>query len=173
MNINIFFIAISFGLMMIFIGFKPLDIKQRKFVDVPLFELETFTLHELSQKGLITLMKGSRATRYSNRYKVDNIDYTDNSKQFIANMRADNGLYRDMQDIVDLKGNVIYNREDGLIFESDEATYNKKSAIAHTNKDYVMYRDDNIVVGTSVVYDNRLNRVRSKNVVAKYQIQER
>ena len=158
---------------MIFIGFKPLDIKQQEFVDVPLFQLEAFTLHELNQKGLVTLMKGSKATRYKDRYNVANIDYTDSSKKFIANMRADNGLYRDKEDIIDLEGNVLYNREDGLIFESQEATYNKKSAIAKTNKDYVIYRDTNRVVGTSLIYDNRLNRVKSKNVRAKYQIQER
>ncbi len=158
---------------MIFIGFKPLDIKQREFVDVPLFQLEAFTLHELNEEGLVTLMKGSKATRYSDRYKVTNIDYTDNSKKFIANMRADDGLYRDVDDILDLKGNVLYNREDGLIFESDEATYNKKSSIAHTKKDYVIYRGKDRVIGTSLIYDNRLNRVKSKNVVAKYQIQEK
>ncbi|EDZ62696.1 protein containing DUF1239 [Sulfurimonas gotlandica GD1] len=158
---------------MIFIGFKPMNIKQQEFVDVPLFQLEAFTLHELSQDGLVTLMKGSKAIRYNDRYKVFNIDYTDNSKNFIANMRADNGLYRDKDDVIDLTGNVIYNREDGLIFESQEATYNKKSAIAKTNKDYVIYRDSNRVVGTSLTYDNRLNRVKSKNVVAKYQIQEK
>ena len=158
---------------MIFIGFKPLDIKQQKFVDVPLFQLEAFTLHELSQDGLVTIMKGSKAIRYSNRYKVFDIDYTDNSKDFIANMRADKGLYRDKANIIDLTGNVIYNREDGLIFESQEASYNKKTSIAHTNKDYVIYKDKNRVIGTSLIFDNVLNKVKSKDVIAKYQIQER
>ena len=158
---------------MIFIGFKPLDIKQQKFVDVPLFQIEEFTLHELNQNGLVTLMKGSNATRYSDRYNVDNIDYTDNSKEYIANMSADNGLYRDKQDIIDLKGNVLYNREDGLVFESDEATYNKKSSIANTNKDYLIYKGLNRVIGTSLIYNNRLNKTTSKNVIANYQIQER
>jgi LPS export ABC transporter protein LptC len=158
---------------MIFVGFKPLDIKQQEFVDVPLFQLEAFTLHELNENGLITLMKGSKAIRYNDRYNVINMDYTDNSKKFIANMRADKGLYRDVDDVINLNGNVIYNREDGLIFESDEATYNKKSAIAHTNKDYVMYRGKDIVVGTSLRYDNNLNKIKSKNVIAKYQIKER
>jgi LPS export ABC transporter protein LptC len=161
------------ALLAIFIGFKPLDIKQQEFVDVPLFQLEEFTLHELDEKGLMTLMKGTKALRYSNRYKVANMNYTDNSKQFMANIKADDGVYKDQEEIIDLRGNVIYNREDGLIFESDEATYNKKSAIARTNKDYVMYRGSDRVTGFSLIYDNRLNRVKSKNVVAKYQLKER
>ena len=173
MNINIFFISISAVLLMIFIGFKPLDIKQQEFIDVPLFQLKMFTLHELDKNGLITLMKGSAATRYSDRYRVANINYTDNSKKYIANMSADDGLYRDKDDTLDLKGNVLYNREDGLIFETDEATYNKKTSIAKTDKNYVLYRYSSRVTGTSLEYDNRLNRVKSKNIVAKYQLKER
>ncbi|WP_373035365.1 LPS export ABC transporter periplasmic protein LptC [Sulfurimonas sp.] len=173
MNINVFFVGISLALLMIFIGFKPLDIKQQEFVDIPLFQLEDFTLHELNEKGLITLMKGTKATRYANRYKVANMNYTDNSKEFVANMKSDDGVYKDKEEVIDLKGNVLYNREDGLIFESDEASYNKKTSIAKTNKNYVIYRDANRVVGTSLIYNNSLNRVKSKNVVAKYQIKER
>ncbi len=158
---------------MIFIGFKPLDIKQKEFIDVPLFELEVFTLHELSKNGLVTLMKGNKAIRYSNRYNVSNINYTDNSKEFLANMRADKGLYRDKKEIIDLEGNVIYNREDGLVFESQEARYNKITSIATTTKDYVMYRDKDKVVGTSLIFDNANKKIKSKNVVANYQIKER
>jgi LPS export ABC transporter protein LptC len=158
---------------MIFIGFKPLNIKQQDFVDVPLFQLEAFVVHELKKEGLVTLMKGSQATRFSDRYKVINIDYTDNSKIYLANMRANYGTYKDVEDTVELHGNVVYNREDGLMFESEEASYNKKTSIAKTNKNYVMHRDANRVIGTSLEYNNVLNEVKSKNIVAKYQIKER
>ncbi|EQB40327.1 hypothetical protein M947_00595 [Sulfurimonas hongkongensis] len=173
MNINAFFVFIAIGLLMIYIGFKPQYVAEQNFVDVPLFELDSFVLHELNQDKLITIMKGSKTTRYSNRYNVTNISYTDNSKELLANIRADNGLYRDKEEIIDLVGNVIYNREDGLVFESQEAIYNKKIAIAKTQKDYIMYRDKNRVIGTSLVYDNANRKIKSKNVVAKYQIKER
>jgi LPS export ABC transporter protein LptC len=118
-------------------------------------------------------MKGSQTKRYSDRYSVINISYTDNSKELLANIRADKGLYRDKEDVVDLLGNVIYNREDGLVFESEEAIYNKKTAIAKTQKDYIMYRDKDRLIGTSLVFDNANGKIDSKNVVAKYQIKER
>ncbi len=172
-NINLFFIGIWILLLVIFIGFKPLDIKQQDFVDVPLFKLTAFTLHELDEDGLVTLMKGIKATRYSDRYEVANIDYTDSSKKYIANMRADSGLYVDKDEIINLKGNVFYNREDGLVFETDEATYNKKTSIAKTDKNYILYRGLDRVIGTSLKYDNGLNRVKSKNVIVKYQLEER
>lgn len=173
MNINAFFVLITIGLIMIYVGFKPQYVEQQDLVDVPLFELDSFVLHELNQERLITIMKGSETKRYSDRYSVTDIDYTDNSKELLANIKANIGLYRDRVDIVDLTGDVIYNREDGLVFESDEAIYNKKTAIAKTQKDYIMYRDENIVIGTSLVYDNANGKIKSKNVVAKYQIKER
>jgi len=64
----------------IYIFFKPLNIKQQAFVDVPLFELKNFMMYELDTKGLRTIMLGNSATRYSNRYTVQDIDYTDNEK---------------------------------------------------------------------------------------------
>jgi len=173
LNINAFFILIFIGLIMIYVGFKPQYIAEQDFVDVPLFELDSFVLHELNQDKLITIMKGSETKRYADKYSIINIDYTDNSKELLSNIKADNGLYRDKEDIIDLIGNVIYNREDGLVFESQEAIYNKKTAIAKTQKDYIMYRDKDSIVGTSLVYDNANDKIKSKNVVAKYQIKER
>jgi LPS export ABC transporter protein LptC len=173
LSINTFFVLIAIGLLMIYVGFKPQYIAEQNFDDVPLFELDSFVLHELNQEKLITIMKGSETKRYSDRYSVTNISFTDNSEELLANIRADSGLYRDKDNIIDLVGNVIYNREDGLVFESQEAIYDKKTAIARTQKDYIMYRDKDSVIGTSLVYDNANGRVKSKNVVAKYQIKER
>ncbi len=158
---------------MIFVGFKPLDIKEQEFVDVPLFKLVSFTLHEFDNKGLVTLMKGSQGIRYKDRYKVLDIDYTDNSKEYIANMRADEGLYKDIDDSVDLKGNVFYNREDGLIFQTDEATYSKKTHIAKTKAEYVMYRGLNKATGTKLVYNNKSNQIKSKNITINYKLKEK
>ncbi|MEA1891625.1 MAG: LPS export ABC transporter periplasmic protein LptC [Campylobacterota bacterium] len=172
MSINIFFISIFTLLLIIFFGFKPLDIKPQEFLDVPVFQIKTFTLHELNKKGLITLMKGDEALRYTDRYRVKGLDYTDNSRKYIANMRADNGVYRDQESTLDLDGNVLYNREDGLIFKTDEASYNKKTSIANTKSNYVLYRDTNIVTGNNLEYNNQLNKIKSKNIVAKYQLQE-
>jgi LPS export ABC transporter protein LptC len=170
-NINIFFLLIVSGLMMIFFLFKPLDIKEQNFKDVPLFDMSTFTLFEFNNKGLATLMQGTYAVRYSNRYKVSNIDYTDNSQEYIANIKADNGVYKG--NIIDLSGNVVYLREDGLTFKSQEASYNKSTTVVQTNSDYVAYMGENRAVGTSLRYNNTTKKMESKNIIAHYQLKER
>ena len=157
--------------MAIFFLFEPMDIKKQKFDDVPLFELTSFTLHELNRVGLQTIMTGDSAVRYSDRYSVANIDYTDNSKEYIANMKARHGLYKD--DIVELEDDVVYSREDGFTFETSKVVYDKKTTIAIADADYISYRDKNIVNGSFVKYNNSLNRVESKNVTATYQLKAR
>ncbi len=156
--------------MMIYYFFKPMNIKQHKFIDVPLFELSSFTLYELDDSRLTTVMKGNKAVRYSNRYEVSQINYTDNSEKYISNMKANRGVYKN--DIIDLKGKVIYTREDGLIFETDEAIYNKKTNITQSDREFVMYRGGDRVVGSFLKYNNILNSAVAKNITAKYQLQE-
>lgn len=156
---------------MIFVFFKPLDIKEQNFKDVPLFDMTSFTLFEFNNKGLSTLMQGTSAVRYSNRYKVFNIDYTDNSQEYIANIKADKGLYKG--NVIDLNGNVVYVREDGLTFKSQEASYNKITTIVQTNSDYIAYMGKNRAVGTFLRYNNSSKKMESKNVIAHYQLKER
>lgn len=156
---------------MILLLFKPLNFKQQTFVDVPLFSLTSFTMYELNAKGLITLMSGDEAVRYADRYTVKLIDYTDNSQEYIANMKANNGIYKD--EIVYLDGDVVYYREDGLTFETQKAVYNKKTSIAQADGSYVIYMDKNRVIGKELKYNNSLEKVSSKDVTAKYQLKER
>ena len=155
---------------MIFLFFKPMNIKEHKFKDVPMFQISDFTMHELDNHRLVTLMKGSSAFRYSDRYIIENIDYTDNTKDYVATMRAKHGVYKN--EIVDLKDDIFYAREDGLIFTTSKARYNRKTNITNVDAKYILYRVDDNVTGSSFIYNNKLNKGSSENVYAIYQLQE-
>jgi len=155
---------------MILFMFKPMEIKQHAIKEVPLFTISTFTMHELDQKGLVTLMNGSKGTRYTNRYTVEDMDYTDNSKEYMANMKANRGVYKN--EVVNLSGDILYVREDGLTFETQKALYNKKTAIATANGKFVLYRGVNRVTGEKLKYNDSLERVEARNVNAIYKIEE-
>lgn len=158
------------GLMMIYIAFKPMQIKQQKFVDVPLLNISEFVMHEFNTKGLQTLMSGEKALRYRDRYVIKNMDFTDNAKEYITNMKADNGLYQG--DVVTLVGNAVYIREDGLTFKSPTLNYNTKTTIAKTDDAYIAYKEGNSIKGKSLVYDSKKKIMKSKNVIVKYQLKE-
>lgn len=156
---------------MIFFFFKPLHIKKKDYHNVPLFNVSKFSMYELDSYGLLTLMTGNRSLKYADRYTVEGIDFTDNSKDFIANMKADHGLYKD--DIVTLNGNVAYYREDGLAFESPTLVYNRKSSIATTKDPYIAYMGTNSMRGSSLEYNVNDNKIKSKNVEIKYKLGEK
>lgn len=155
---------------MIFILFKPLSIKQQEFVDVPLFEIVNFVMHELTAQGLKTYMTGDKTLRYNDRYTVESIDFTDDSKGHISNMKADRGLYKN--DVVDLDGNISYVREDGLAFESQTMTYDTNTSIAKTDNNYVAFRGKSTMKGSSLEYDSAKNKIKSDNVFITYQLKE-
>jgi len=156
---------------MIFIFFKPLDIKKQEFIDVPLLDIDKFTMYEFDTKGLQTVMIGKRTLRYSDRYTVEDIDFTDHSKDFIANMKADEGLYKG--DIVDLKGNVVYYREDGLSFESPTLLYNTKTAIATTDDNFTASQGTSTMNGHTLIYNAKITKIISKNVLINYKLKEK
>ena len=126
-------------------------------------------MHELDTTGLITLMSGSNAIRYSNRYTVDDIDYTDNSKAYIANMKANYGIYKGF--IVNLDGDVSYIRQDGIDFKTQHVIYNKKTAIAVADEPYIAHQGKNIITGQSVKYNNKKNIIDSKQIEAIYYLE--
>ncbi len=156
---------------MILTLFQPLKIKKQKFVDVPLLDMNTFIMYELNNTGLLTLMSGEKALRYKDRYVVNKIDFTDNSRQFISNMKADLGIYKNS--IIDLSGDVTYIREDGLEIASQQIVYNRKNSIAKSDKIFTANLGKNDIEGSSVMYDAKNRRVKSKNVTIKYDLQER
>lgn len=155
---------------MIFLFFKPIIIEKKDYVEIPIFELNYFDVYELDREGLKTILSGSNSKKYDDRYSVENIDYTDNSKRYIANMQANHGLYK--ENIVTLHGDVKYIREDGLNFWSDSATYNKVDSTLFTQSDYRATRGENMVQGTFLYYNNMTKKLKSKNIVAIYKLQE-
>jgi len=133
-------------------------------------ELEQFTMYEFTPYGLKTLMFGQSGTKYNERFVVKKMDYTDKSQDYIANMKADNGLYQN--ELVTLLGHVVYSRSNGFVFTTEKLTYNKKSSVAISNVGYTAYIGDNIVEGSYIKYNNILNKIYSKNIDATYQLQE-
>jgi len=127
-------------------------------------------MYELDVKSLRTIMIGSTATRYSNRYTIEKMDYTDNEKGYIANMKADHGVYKNNN--VTLSGDVIYVRDDGLTFKTQKAIYNKKTSVVISDVGYVAYFNKSTIKGKYIHYNNNKNRIFSKNVQAKIQLQE-
>jgi len=170
MNINFFFIFLFIGLVSIYHFFKPIKIEQQQFIDIPLFDMNKFTLYELNKEGLKTLMSGESSIRYSDRYKVSKINFTNNSQEYILNVTAGNGIYKNKELL--LNNNIIFSREDGLTFQTGSAIYNKESNIIRTQGKYKASIGNNSITGESLIYNTITRKIKSKNIVMIFQLGE-
>jgi hypothetical protein len=116
-------------------------------------------------------MTGESGTKYDDRFIVEDIDYIDKSPQYIANMQAKKGIYKD--DVVLLENDVLYTRDSGFEFHTQKLHYDKKKALAISDVGYTAYLGKNSITGSYIRYNNKFNRVYSKNIDAIYQLQER
>ena len=168
MGINHFFLLLFSSLLMIFFLFQPVKISEQTMKDIPLFSISKFSIYELDADGLSGFLSGKEGVKYIDRYTIASIDYTDKSKKFIANMKATDGIYKDSK--VELRGDVVYEREDGLIFKAKEVSYDKKNSTAFVDGNYICYMGKNSVVGSGLKYDNLEKKLTSNNIVIKYQL---
>jgi len=158
------------ALLMILFLFKPLEIKQRDYKEIPLLDIDTFVMYELNSEGLDTLMSGEKAYRFKDRYVFDFVDFTDNAKEFIANMKANSGVYKNNK--INLEGDVFYIREDGLSFETQKLEYNTATNIVKTNEPYVAMMGENSMRGDSLIYNSKTKKFNAKSVSVKYNIED-
>jgi LPS export ABC transporter protein LptC len=170
-NINFFFIVLLGSLFTIYLVFKPLEVKQNIVSEIPMFELEKFKITELNQQRLTTIMNGKKGTRFKDRYEVENIDYTDNSKKYLTSMVANRGVYKGS--LINLQGDIVFKRQDGLSFHTQEANYDKKTNIVISPKEYVAYLGENKMTGSYLKYNNLLKTVDTKKITVNYILEER
>ncbi len=156
--------------MLIYFLFEPIKTTKQKYVDLAQLNVGEFILYDLDTKGLKTIMTGKKALRFSNRYIVDDINYTDNSKKFISNMKANHGVYK--ANLVDLKGNVVYVREDGITFNTDSMLYNTTTKIVTTKDYYTSNKGESQMSGTGLSYNAALKQMKSKKIKIIYKLDE-
>ncbi len=168
MNINFYFVYISIGLAMIYMFFHPMKLAKLDKGEVAQLELSNFTIYDLDQEGLKSIFQGSKGYRYVNRYEVSDVNYTDNSKKYIANITSNYGVYKN--NIVDLTGNLIYKRADGLTYKSDDGNYNQKTGVLRTKGKYISYRNDDRITGKNLMYNSKNGYTTSDEVSAVYQL---
>ena len=153
---------------MIYMFFKPLNIKQKEYVNIPQLEMEEFVLYEFDTKQIKTIMLGGSAKKYDDRYEVKNIDYTDNSNEKLSTLKAKNALYKD--DVVYLDTNVTYTTGNDFLYKSSKAIYNKNKHTVVSDAIYTAYLGKNVAKGDYIRYNRAKNKIYSKNIDITYQL---
>jgi len=172
-NANYFFIIVSLVLLSILLLFRPTPVTQtiEDNADIAELELRNFTLYELGVDGLKEIMIGRYGFRYGDRIEVEDIDYTNSSKEHRNNLQADFGIYNN-KDLITLEGNVRYYREDGMKFKTDTALINKKDESITAVGPFTLHKESDNAHGTDLFYDSKNGLIKAKNVTAFYTLTE-
>lgn len=172
MNINSLFALVLVLLLSIYIPFKqrvaPNDDSQD---EVALLNMSNFTMYEMDKVKLTSMLMASDGARYANRYLLKDINYTDNSKELMANILSKNGIYKD--ELLTLNGDVFYKREDEITFKSQSATYDKKNSSFSTKENFEATMQKNVAYGSEIEYNNETKKLKSKDVYVIYKIEDK
>lgn len=156
----------------IFLFFKPLKIEQNTSKrEIPLFEIEIFTMYEFDTQKLMDISTGKRGLRYKNRYVLYDFIFNDNLDEEVASIRANKGVYK--FGTVTLTGDVLYTKSDGSEFQSQKVFYDRNKGYLRSDVPYVAMLGKNRVTGSYLYYDINKELLKSKNVNALYYIQNR
>ena len=136
--------------------------------EIPKIELLSFSMYEISYKGIDHILEGEKAKKFDDRYVITSAKFSDNTKRLFQSIRADNVKYQD--DIVTLDGNVHYLREDGLQFHSVEGKYNTKQSLIQTNGAFTITQNGNRIDGQKLFYNTDLGTVSANSVRGSFNL---
>jgi LPS export ABC transporter protein LptC len=171
MSANYFFLSVGAVLLLILLLFRPMQTQTEVTQEVAQLELFDFVLHELDQQGLRNVLSGSEGKRFTDRYVIKDVNYTDNTKKYVENMRSDTGVYKG--NVVTLEGNVRYHRKDGIYFNSEKATFDQNQSVARTHGKFVLTRVSDRVQGDDLYYNSDSGKIKAQNITAFYRINEK
>lgn len=168
MSINLFFV-LTLGLLLGMYGyFTPATPPGKEVREVPQIQLYSFTLYEVSRKGIDHLLEGEEGKKFEERYEITSAKFSDNTKSMFQSVRADTARYQN--DVVVLESNVLYQRSDGLEFRSNEGKYDTKASLITTKGPFVITQHGNRVDGTRLHYNTEQDTVSADEVRGSYQL---
>jgi LPS export ABC transporter protein LptC len=168
MPISLFFSLVLALLLGMFTYFKPSESSQDSIENVPLFELDSFVIYEISPHKINHFFAGDHAKKFPDYYEATNAKLTNNKRELLESIRADHAIYQ--EDVINLKGNVHYVRADGLEFRSNEGTYDQKNSFAKTKGAFTITKNQNSVHGTQLYYDLEHDTVDANQIMGIYQL---
>lgn len=170
MNVTGFFAFIGAVLLGIFLFFKPLDVKTMTPEELAAIELDGFAVYKMTPSGLETVLRGSHAKRFADRYVVNDINLTDRSEGYSQNMQADTGVYR--VPVTTLEGNVRYHREDGVRFACDKAVYDENRTQISSIGPFRISQNGDSVEGLNLRYNSTTGKITAKHVEGLFRVKE-
>jgi len=170
MNINYFVLFLLSLLGGIYLFFKPIDVQLDAPEELAQLELNQFVLHEYDTTRLKTILNGKDGKRFVDHYEIKNVNYTNNTEDYVENMTSDFGLYKGS--LITLKKNVHYFRNDGSHFTADHVVYNEKTSEATTIGAFKLWKENDSIEGKDLLYNSQSGETSAKMITGIYLLKE-
>jgi len=171
MNVVTFYLLVAAVLASVFVFFKPLKVAVAKPEELAQIELDRFVIHEVTSDGVKTIMGGTHAQRFEDRYVVNDLNLTDRSEEHIENMHAQKGTYQ--EPMIYLHKDVRYTRDDGIRFESDDVEYNRTSGQMRANGPFVFWQSRDRLDGQDLFYNSISGDITAKSISGNYYLKDK
>lgn len=168
MSINRFFLLILGLLVGMFAYFKPTYSSVGGSEEIPAIELQSFTLYEISHRGIDHVLTGEDGKMFEDRYEISSAVFSDNTKKLTQTVKAKKAVYQ--SDVVELSGDVRYERADGLRFFSKEGRFDTNSSVVSTKGAFEITQNTHRVEGTKLYYNTSRDTVSADSVSGVYQL---
>ncbi len=145
-----------------------MDIKSYDNNDTAMLELKEFKLFDIGSNGLNMMLQGESGKRFSDRYEINDLNYSNLSTKKSQAMSASLARYKD--NILYLDNNVIYQQGENFIFKSNEAIYNEKNNKASTSGKFELKSADGLFGGAALEYNSETQNVKAKSITAIYHL---
>ena len=170
MKITHFFIFLFLFSASLLIFLEPQSYAVSETRDIPKLALEDFTLYEINQTGVQSVVSGTLIRQFTSYYEVENAHYIENKNKIGEHLYADFGRFEG--DVAYLHENVRYFREDGLSFESDNAIYDTENELLYVPNHFTLTQNENVIYGTELHYNAHTGNMKAEKINANYYIQE-
>ena len=170
MNVVTFYLVVGAILGSIFLFFKPIAVNVADPGELAQIELDRFIVYEVTPAGVKTILAGTHALRFPDRYEVNDLNLTDRSDEHTENMRADFGVYK--EPLIFLQDNVRYERDDGIVFTTGSADYNRTSGMLAANGPFVLWQGQDRVKGSDLRYNTQLGEISAEKIVGNYMLKD-
>ena len=117
-------------------------------------EFTNTTFTEVDTKQLQGRAYGTYGIRDNGVLSLDNLVYFTENIQYLV---ADKGRF--VGDVLNLKGNIELEEEQGYNYKTQQASYNQKTEILNVTAPFIATRDKSIIKGDTLVYNTRKKEV--------------
>ena len=170
MNVVTFYLLVGAVLGSVFLFFKPMKVDLAEPGELAQIELDRFTVHEVTTSGVKTILAGSHALRFTDRYEVSDLNLTDRSENHTENMRADRGIYR--EPMISLRDDVQYKRDDGIGFTTQNVDYNRTSGEMTAAGPFVFWQAKDRLEGRDLLYNTKSGQIAAKAITGNYYLKD-